>query len=128
MTDLLLIATAGELDELLRGSRDRDLWLFKHSTRCGASAHALLELEEFLRAHGDEMEATVRLLEVPRQRELSDAVAERTGVRHHSPQLLVLRDGEVIWQASHWGIERPRLERALAGLARPEVETSEAAP
>lgn len=121
MTDLPVIATETELDELLRGSRERDLWLFKHSTRCGASAYALLELEKFLREHGDALDATVRLLEVPRQRELSDAVAERTGVRHQSPQLLVLRDGKVIWQASHWGIERPRLERALAGLAPAEA-------
>lgn len=116
MNDLSLIPTSSELDELIRGSRRRDLWLFKHSTRCGASAHALLELEGFLRERGRDLDATVRLLEVPRQRELSDAVAERTGVRHHSPQLLVLRDGEVIWHASHWAIERGRLERALEGL------------
>jgi bacillithiol system protein YtxJ len=72
------------------------------------------------------LDATVRLVEVPRQRELSDAVAERTGLRHQSPQLLVIRDGEVIWHASHWGIERPRLERALAGLTRSAPATPEA--
>ncbi|MEZ5332337.1 MAG: bacillithiol system redox-active protein YtxJ [Thermoanaerobaculia bacterium] len=116
MSDLSPLSSPSELDPLIRASHRRDLWLFKHSTRCGASAHALLELEEFLRDRGAELDATVRLIEVPRQRELSDAVAERAGVRHQSPQLLVFRNGEVVWHASHWAIERDRLERALAGL------------
>jgi bacillithiol system protein YtxJ len=41
-------------------------------------------------------------------------VAVTTGVRHQSPQAILLRDGRAVWNGSHGGITAEALERALA--------------
>ena len=55
----------------------------------------------------------VALLVVQRVRELSREVERRTGVRHESPQAIVLRHGQPVWTASHFDIKSDAVERAL---------------
>ena len=113
MTDIATIREVEELADLLERSRRRPVWLFKHSVTCGISAGARRRFEEFVasRAAG---EADYVLLEVQHARPLSNAVAEATGVRHQSPQVLLLRSGEAVWTTSHGAITAPALARALA--------------
>jgi bacillithiol system protein YtxJ len=72
--------------------------VFKHSTACGISARAHDETERFLTEHP---ERSVHKVEVLESRGLSDFIEARTGIRHESPQLLVLREGKVVWHGSH---------------------------
>ena len=53
------------------------------------------------------------LIVVQHARPVSNAVVERFGVRHESPQALLLRDGRVVWHASHWRDHRAGLEDAI---------------
>jgi len=46
-------------------------------------------------------------------RALSSAIAEATGVRHQSPQAILLRDGEAVWDTSHGRITEEALGEAL---------------
>ena len=71
--------------------------VFKHSSTCGISARAHGEVEKFLSEHPERRHK----VEVLGARAVSDYIEERTGIRHESPQLLVLRDGEVVWHGSH---------------------------
>ncbi|MEM7357326.1 MAG: monothiol bacilliredoxin BrxC family protein [Acidobacteriota bacterium] len=48
-------------------------------------------------------------------RDVSNEIAQRTGVKHESPQALLMRDGTVTWHASHWSIQAEALQEALAG-------------
>jgi bacillithiol system protein YtxJ len=50
---------------------------------------------------------------VQRAREVSREVEARTGVRHESPQALILRGGEAVWSASHWRVTAEAVESAL---------------
>jgi bacillithiol system protein YtxJ len=50
---------------------------------------------------------------------LSDTVAERLGVRHESPQALLIKDGRAVWHASHWSITSEALVSALRSYAQP---------
>lgn len=84
--------------------------LYKHSTRCGTSLRALLQVERFARAEPD---VPVFGIDVIRQRELSDLAAERMGVPHQSPQAVLLRNGVPVWRASHAAISAPALEEAV---------------
>ncbi|HSS48947.1 MAG TPA: monothiol bacilliredoxin BrxC family protein, partial [Thermoanaerobaculia bacterium] len=52
------------------------------------------------------------VIEIQVARAVSDALAQRTGVRHESPQIFLLRQGQVAWQASHYGINRQALRQA----------------
>ena len=93
------------IDELVQESHQHPVVLFKHDPYCGVSAAAQEELEE--------LEGEIVLLDVSRQHELKRQVAERTGVRHESPQVIVLRGGEVAWAASHFKITAEAVRKAL---------------
>lgn len=75
--------------------------IYKHSTMCGLSDIAHREVRRFLSSHPD---SEVHLVRVIEERHVSDHIAKSTGVRHESPQLLVLRHGRVVWHASHRGV------------------------
>jgi bacillithiol system protein YtxJ len=91
--------------------------LFKHSLICPTSAAAFNEYRHFL--VGPEGAAVpTAWLDVRGQRPLSLAVEARTGVRHESPQALLVRAGAVVWHASHGAITRDALARAVAAGAR----------
>lgn len=77
--------------------------IYKHSTMCGLSDVAHREVEDFLSRH-PEREDEVHLVRVIEERRVSDHIASSTGVRHESPQLLILRNGRVVWHTSHRGV------------------------
>lgn len=85
--------------------------LYKHSPRCGASHAAESEVARFAGAHP---EIPVFRLDVVRSRALARLAAARFGVRHASPQVLLLRDGRAAWSGSHWEVDARALERELA--------------
>ena len=58
---------------------------------------------------------TLELVDVLSQRPLSQAIEAKFGVRHESPQILIIEDGEVMWHASHRGVAPDRVRAALAG-------------
>lgn len=84
--------------------------VFKHSTRCPVSTAAHREVAEFRRRYP---EAPVYVVLVVEQRPISNAVAARTGVRHESPQAIVLSAGKVLWADSHEGVTAEALEALL---------------
>jgi bacillithiol system protein YtxJ len=55
----------------------------------------------------------ISLVIVQRARELSRRVAEQTGLQHESPQVIVLRNGGVVWSASHFDITKEAVEQAM---------------
>ena len=101
------IENPGALDEAFGAPA---FLLLKHSFRCGISKKAFTEFEGFLNA-GSEVPGA--FIDVVEDRELSLETARRTGVPHESPQAILLRDGEVVWHASHFEITRAALRAAL---------------
>ena len=78
---------------------ERDLVIFfKHSPTCPVSWMAHREVVKFL---ADQPEAPLYLVSVRQRRDVAQYIAEKTGVRHESPQIVVLRRGEVRADASH---------------------------
>lgn len=97
---------AGELDGL---GRHEVAVLYKHSPACWMSARALREVRAFAAGHP---RTPVYLLDVIGQRSLARDIAESYGIRHQSPQAIVLRHGEPDWHGSHRGITAAALEAA----------------
>ena len=100
-----------ELERLIADSEAQPVLLFKHSYTCGISAEALDELI----AHLNEENADVRyaMVTVQTHREISNAVSSKLGVRHETPQALLLRNGRVVWTASHFRVNADSLGKAL---------------
>ena len=84
--------------------------IFKHSTRCPLSAAAYSEMRKFLESNP---QAPVWLVDVIEGREISMEIARITSVRHESPQVLLLKDGRVVWHASHYGVTAEAVAREL---------------
>lgn len=91
-----------ELEEILKASFDRPVFIFKHSTRCGISAMALSRLTSDLEPDDD---YGMYILDLLSYRSISNLIAEKLQVLHQSPQLIVLRNGEVVHQSSHSAIK-----------------------
>lgn len=100
-----------ELEAAIAESCQRPVLLFKHSRTCGISCEALDEL----RAHVDEgaLHAAYKLITVQSHRRLSDEAATRFGIRHETPQAILLRDGRAVWNASHFRITKQQLDAAI---------------
>ena len=84
--------------------------LLKHGARCPVSARARDELSAFMASHPD---VVVASLEVTANGALSRYAAERLGVEHESPQILLVRRGAVAWHAEHYAITADRLGAQL---------------
>lgn len=93
------------LEILLTDSREKPVIVFKHSNACSISARAYREMEKF--------EGQVNLLEVQSAREISRELANLTGIRHETPQVIVLRDGKAVWNASHFDVTARDVAKAL---------------
>ncbi len=106
------LRTEADLDGLLAQAGAQPVLIFKHSTKCPISAaayrafHAAIEGGEL----GAVRPALVRVIE---ERPVSQAIAARLGVQHESPQALLVRDGRVVWEASHYDITRDALRAAV---------------
>lgn len=100
------------LDAAIAESVDRPVLLFKHSRYCGVSCEALDELQSHIDGSADG-KVSYRMITVQTHRPVSDAVAQRLGLRHETPQAILLRDGKVIWNASHFRITATQLDQAL---------------
>ena len=109
MATIRTIETVTELDGLFETSKQRPVWIFKHSLTCPISSIAWEEFQRFAGGRPDES-GIFALIELQKARPVSNAVAQKTGVRHESPQAILVRDGHAAWHASHYGIRRERLE------------------
>jgi len=100
-----------DLDRALAASYDSPVIVFKHSQSCGASWMAEASLAD------GPLPAPVHQLVVQRSRAVSDRLARLVGVRHESPQVLILVDGRAAWHTSHAGVSRQRVADAWKRLA-----------
>lgn len=102
--EIVPVANLSELDSVFTASEEGPVVLFLHDPYCPISARAHQRVRE---AGGE-----IHLVDVSRQHDLNRAVAERTRVRHESPQAFVLRDSKAVWYASHGGITTEGLAAA----------------
>ncbi|MGB3590377.1 MAG: bacillithiol system redox-active protein YtxJ [Nonlabens sp.] len=100
-----------QLDNLIANSSKRPKVIFKHSTRCGISRMALGQFEKNYESDG--VDAGYYLLDLLRNRDVSDAVASKLAVQHQSPQVIVISNGEVIHTDSHHGIDIKKIQELI---------------
>jgi bacillithiol system protein YtxJ len=109
MMDWLSLTTLAQIDEIISDSLVQPVVIFKHSTTCSISQMAKLRLESTWN-----LDIKCYYLDLLVYRPLSSAVAERFSVHHESPQLLLIINGECIYDASHFDINVEEIQEALA--------------
>lgn len=95
------LETNEQLEAIVQESFERPVLIFKHSTRCSISRFALKRFEsEF-----DKQEnVSLYYLDLLNFRAISNAIAEKFGIQHQSPQVIVVKEGKVVYHNSHDGI------------------------
>ncbi|MNV97138.1 hypothetical protein D3C71_1922260 [compost metagenome] len=53
------------------------------------------------------------LVKVIESRPVSNQIAEDTGVKHASPQILYIKNKETVWNTSHWAITEEHMTAVL---------------
>jgi len=100
-----------ERDLRLGERRDRQ-WLFLHNPRCWMSRQAYREMQQ--------LDRDIPLVDVRHTQDLTQEIAQRTGVRHESTQVLLLHHGQAIWTAAHEAMTAQAVDAAVrAALSLP---------
>ncbi len=89
-----------QLDEIKQRSVQKPQVIFKHSTRCSTSSVAKSRLE---RSKAPE-QADFYFLDLLKYRSVSNKIASDFMVNHESPQVLLIKSGECVYEESHTGI------------------------
>ncbi len=90
-----------QLEAIKTESAQKPVVIFKHSIRCSISSMAKGRLERAQMPEGIDF----YYLDLISNRALSNKVAEEFNVHHESPQVLVIKDGQCIYDESHNGID-----------------------
>lgn len=97
--------------EMISGlSQERPQVIFKHSNTCGISR---VVLKMFKESYDEDWNCDLYFLTIQSRRDISNGIAERFGIRHESPQLLVVKQGAVTFHTSHGGIADTNLGEKL---------------
>lgn len=105
MTNFNPLKSDHELATLIASSSEAPVVVFLHDESCPISSMAY---DEMLDVGGD-----VAIVDVTKDHEVKKAVAQRSGIPHASPQVIVFRNGEPAWNASHGKISADAVTGAV---------------
>ncbi len=100
-----------QLNTIVEESGSRPVVIFKHSTRCGISRAVLKMFERKYTFNDQQMK--LYYLDLLQNRDISNEIAGRFSIHHESPQLIVIKDGMPVFNASHHSIDAELLENYL---------------
>lgn len=108
----LPLTESNQLLTIISESKIKPILIFKHSTRCGVSRMALKSFErEF-----DLPKTTVDLyfLDLLKYKGISNEISEKLGVYHQSPQVLLVKNEQVIYHDSHYQISVDAIKKLIS--------------
>lgn len=94
------LTTEAQFEEILVKSGNKPQVIFKHSTRCGTSSMVLSRLERSTAPESIDF----YFLDLIAHRNISNKISETLKVYHESPQVIMIKNGECIYDESHMGI------------------------
>ena len=100
----------GQLNEIIAASNEKPVAIFKHSTRCSVSRMALKQFENEFNSSD---KVTPYFLDLIAHRDISNEIANRFGVTHQSPQLILIKEGKAVYNVSHSDIDAEELGAKL---------------
>ncbi len=105
MANFIELKSSKQLEKLFEKSNHESVVLFKHSVTCPISTNVFEEISD--------VEGDVNLVIIQKSREISGEISQKTGVRHESPQAIVLKNGKAVYHASHYDITSEDLNEKL---------------
>lgn len=90
-----------QLEAIAGNSKNKTQVVYKHSSTCGISR---MVLGMFTDRYDTDLDIDLYFLTIQNHRDVSNAIEEKFAVRHESPQLLVVKNEEVVFHTSHGAI------------------------
>lgn len=100
----------GQVTDIIENSSKKHQIIFKHSTRCSISAMAKSRLERGKQP----TETDFYLLDLIAHRNISNKISSRFNVFHESPQILIIKNGECVYDESHMAITLDEIEERVS--------------
>jgi len=105
----ILLEDENQLDQIIAASTTAPQVIFKHSTRCGTSKMIKSRLERNDNPSG----INFYLVDLFKYRSISNKIASMFNVMHESPQILVINNGNCIYDESHSAIVFDEIEEVV---------------
>ncbi len=105
------ISDSSQVAPIIEASKEKPQLIYKHSHRCSvcfASKGALEQAADEIKKYAD-----MYFLNVVNNREASNEIASELDVRHESPQVILVDNGEVAWHGSHGRINPEKILESL---------------
>ncbi len=102
------VSDSTHLDQILE-DKSKTCIIFKHSTACGVSEIVLHRMKDLKNSS----DYDVCYVDILKHRAVSDYIAEKFAVRHESPQVLLIKESECIYEESHLDIQVSELMDAI---------------
>lgn len=96
------------LEEIAKDSNNQSIAILKHSTSCGISRMVLRQFEQNYDLDSEKIK--LYFLDLLSYRDISNKIATKFNVPHESPQLIVIKDGKAVYDASHSAIDVEKLK------------------
>lgn len=106
------ITTAEQWEAAYDKTTERPLVVFKHSTTCPVSANAYKEFNDYLNGK-PRQDVDYMLVKVIESRPISLQIADDTGIKHESPQIMFLDKKAKVWSATHWAVTKEHITAVL---------------
>jgi bacillithiol system protein YtxJ len=91
----------GQLNEIVSLSEEKPVIIFKHSTTCSISR---MVFKTFENEYNQNNNQEIYYLDLLNHRDISNEIASKFAVTHQSPQILVIKNGVSVYNASHENI------------------------
>jgi bacillithiol system protein YtxJ len=98
-----------QLKEIQSNSFERAIVIFKHSTRCSISIMAKGRLDRAIQP----IDTDFYYLDLLSHRSISNKIADLFAVPHQSPQVLLIKNAECVYEETHNGIDMDDLKTQL---------------
>jgi len=93
----------------LSQSEDTPVLIYKHSSTCSVSSKAHREMETLV----EEDSVPTYMVVVQENRAVSNVIEEDLGVRHETPQAILLDDRTAVFDTSHFNVTVDTLRKEL---------------
>ncbi|MBI3220248.1 MAG: bacillithiol system redox-active protein YtxJ [Bacteroidetes bacterium] len=103
-----------QISDIIQSSKQKPVLVFKHSTTCSISNTSLNRLERNWKP--EDMPVDAYYLDLLSYRAISNQIADQFQVEHQSPQVLIIQNGQSIYNASHFDIDYTELKKKISSL------------
>lgn len=114
MPNWIPLCSVEDVEKIRERSQTTPCLIFKHSTRCNISSIAQYRLDADW-SFSDEM-VQPYFIDLLKYRSVSNTIADVFQVHHESPQVLLIVQGECVYDASHLDVRVEEIEEALSHI------------